>query len=107
MGYQLLDQYSLLHFAVGVIFYFWNVNFFFAFTGHLLFEYIENTKIGILFINKYIIDPGYFSWPGGKHGADTVINRIGDTLSFSIGWIVAAYLDSTGTRQNWYIPAKN
>lgn len=27
MGEYLLDQYSLLHFAVGIIFYYWNVSF--------------------------------------------------------------------------------
>lgn len=102
MGYQLLDQYSLLHFAVGIVLYFWNINFFLAFAGHLAFEYLENTSTGIKFINKYIIDPGYFSWPGGKHEADAIINRVGDNLSFVVGWLLAAYLDVTGTQNHWY-----
>lgn len=69
----------------------------------MLFEYLENTPEGMRLINKYIIDPGYFSWPGGKHRADSKLNQFGDNFIFAIGWLVAAYLDVTGTRENWYI----
>lgn len=103
MGYQLLDQYSLLHFAVGIVLYFWNIPFLFATISHILFEYVENTKEGMAFINKYIIDPGYFSWPGGKHAADSYRNRFGDTLTFVLGFGLAAALDVWGTQNNWYI----
>lgn len=103
MGYQLLDQYSILHASVGVITYFWNIPFLVALIGHVFFEFIENTRWGVSAINTYIIDPGYFSWPGGKHQPDTFINQMGDNLLFACGWLVAAYLDVVGTREHWYV----
>lgn len=103
MGYQFLDQYSILHLSVGVIAYFWNVPFLLAFIAHAIFEVLENTTAGVAAINKYIIDPGYFSWPGGKHQPDSLINQTGDNVAFAVGWLVAAYLDVVGTREHWYI----
>jgi hypothetical protein len=93
MGTQLLDQYSLLHAAVGVIMYFWNIPFWISVIMHIVFEWAENTRWGIRAINTYIIDPGYFSWPGEKRSADSIVNSVGDTLTFSVGWLVAAGLD--------------
>lgn len=103
MGYRLLDQYSLLHFAVGIIVYFWNISLSIGFPIHFLFELLENTNIGMKFINHYIIHPGYFSWPGGKYKADSIMNIIGDNLSFIIGWILSYVLDMYGNKHNWYI----
>lgn len=93
MGSQLLDQYSLLHFAVGVIMYFWNISLRLGFLIHFLFEVIENTELGMKMMNKYIIHPGYFSYPGGKNMADSYINIVGDNLSFIIGWLSSYILD--------------
>lgn len=86
MGTKIVDQFSLLHFAVGIVVYFWNVPLLLWFVLHTMFELIENTPQGIYFINHYI----YF-WPGGKPKADTAINTIGDTLFAMLGWIVAYY----------------
>jgi len=102
MGLNFADQYSLLHFAVGVVLYFWNIPFFIAIILHTIFEMLENTEIGMKFINTYIIHPGLFSWPGGKDYADSFLNNVGDTIFFAIGWILSAYLDVTGTKQGWY-----
>jgi hypothetical protein len=102
MGHQFLDQYSLLHAAVGIIAYFWNISFWWAVGLHTLFEWSENTEWGIWAINRYIIDPGWFRWPGGKHTPDPLINRTGDTLTFVAGWIGAAWLDAVGKQRNWY-----
>ena len=102
MGLNLADQYSLLHFAVGIVFYFWNTPFIFALILHTVFEIVENTTYGIKFINKYIIHPGYFSWPGGKSHPDSLLNMAGDTIFFSIGWLLAAYLDVVGMSKGWY-----
>ena len=41
MGHLFADQYSLLHFASGVIMYFWYVPFVVALLGHIFFEYVE------------------------------------------------------------------
>ena len=104
MGYRLLDQYSLLHFATGIVLYFWNIPFVAALAGHMLFEFVENTKAGMNFINTYFIHPGYFSWPGGKNQADSALNQFGDNLTFAVGWLIAAYVDVTGMKRGWFEP---
>lgn len=88
MGKQMLDQYSLLHFSVGVIMYFWGISFNTWFTLHLLFEIVENTHVGMNIINKYIT-----MWPGGKPYADSTINSVFDQVLALLGWMLAFYLD--------------
>ena len=100
MGTGLLDQYSFLHFAVGIIAYFWGFSFIQTIIIHTIFESIENTLLGINFINTYF--KGF--WPGGKPIADTLINSIGDTISVMIGWLMAYYLDQLGIRYGLYEP---
>jgi len=89
MGKNLIDQYSLLHFSVGVVSYFWGVRGLVAIGIHTLFELIENTQFGMNVINN--IFKGI--WPGGKNNADTYLNIFGDTVSFTFGWILAQQLD--------------
>lgn len=93
----MFDQYSYLHFASGIIAYFWNISIIFWFILHTIFEYLENTHLGIHFINKYIT-----FWPGGKPYADPFINNIGDTITAILGWISAYYLDKIGHQNGWY-----
>tara|TARA_B110000285_G_scaffold211166_1_gene253618 strand:+ start:995 stop:1285 length:291 start_codon:yes stop_codon:yes gene_type:complete len=88
MGVYFTDKFSLLHFATGIIVYYWNVSFLFWFIIHLLFEYIENTETGMYFINKIKL------WPGGKEKSDFMINRLGDQFYASIGWIIAYFVCS-------------
>jgi hypothetical protein len=64
---------------------------------HTLFEIMENTSLGIKFINKYI-----FLWPGGKTMPDSIINNLGDTLSVIIGWYSSLLLDNKGEHLGWY-----
>jgi hypothetical protein len=101
MGYLLFDQYSLLHFAVGVIAYFWGFSLLSSFILHTVFEWIENTDQGIFFINYHLKN----IWPGGKPAADNGINIIGDTISFVVGWILSRTLDIIGVRRGWYLQA--
>ena len=70
MGNKLIDQYSYLHFSVGVIFYFWGFTLRNWIIIQILFEILENTNIGIQLINKTNIWPG-----GGKIKSDYTINR--------------------------------
>ncbi len=84
MGIKLIDNYSLLHFAMGIICYFWGMPLHILIVLHIIFEIIENTPEGINFINKYIK-----IWPGGKDHPDTIINSIGDIISSIVGWILA------------------
>lgn len=97
MGLFAFDQYSLLHFAVGIITYFFNISFYNALLIHILFEYIENTLIGMKVINNYLT-----FWPGGKPYQDSTINTLFDNVFFSIGWLLAYYMDKWSTEHHLY-----
>jgi hypothetical protein len=97
MGNQLLDQYSLLHYASGIIAYFWGIPIEVFFAAHVSFEVIENTNSGMKFINETLT-----FWPGGKPRADSFTNIIGDNISALLGYYSAYKLDDTGKRNKWY-----
>ena len=86
MGTKFMDQYSLLHFAVGIISRYWNISFVWLLISHTIFEFVENTTQGMYFINTWIP-----FWPGGKSHPDSVVNRVGDTVFAGAGWITAHY----------------
>lgn len=95
MGLLLFDQYTLLHFAVGCIAYFWEFRLIPSMIIHTLFEAIENTSQGMKLINSFPF------WPGGKYYSDSPINSIGDTIGFFLGWVISYYLDKIGTKKKW------
>jgi hypothetical protein len=97
MGNQLLDQYSLLHFSVGSLAYFWGVDLIQLLVGHTAFELLENTETGMKFINTTLT-----WWPGGKTQADSITNMIGDTISVVAGWAASWKLDEIGKRRKWF-----
>lgn len=88
---SVFDKFSLLiHFAIGIIAYFWGVPFVGWMIFHAVFEYVENTKLGTHFINRYIA-----FWPGGKHEKETFANSmIGDNLAAAAGWLVASLVEN-------------
>lgn len=88
MGVRLFDQYSILHFAVGVIAYFWDISFFTIIVLHIFFEIVENTPVGMNIINTY-----FTRWPGGKPYPDNLQNSISDTIFAGIGWVISYKLD--------------
>ena len=90
MGQQLLDQYSLLHWASGVVAYFWDVPFDYWLIAHVGFELAENTDPGMRFINKNLT-----YWPGGKTERDSFVNIVGDNAVAMLGWYCAWKLDET------------
>lgn len=92
MGIYFADQYSLLHFATGVIAYFWNINLLTWIIIHIVFEILENTEWGMHIINNFPI------WPGGKDYADSPINILGDNIFAILGWLVAYCLDYLGKK---------
>lgn len=102
MGYYFIDQFSLLHFSVGVIMYFWNFSFLFSLLIHIVFEIIENTPLGIALIQKYFIRTGYFDWPGGKSNPDSFTNIVGDNFFFILGWLLAYYSDFYARKNGFY-----
>ena len=72
MGVHFTDQFSLLHFASGIIAFFWEISLIKWFILHIVYELFTNTHFGINFINKYTF------WPGGKLNFDTTVNIIGE-----------------------------
>lgn len=93
----MFDQYTYLHFAAGIIAYYWNISLFKWFILHTIFEILENSQMGIKFINKYIV-----FWPGRKPKKDSIINIIGDTFGAIVGWLSAYNLDKIGNKYGWY-----
>ena len=97
MGYQYFDQYTYLHFAVGIVVYFWNISLLNWVILHTIFEFLENSQMGLNIIDQYIV-----FWPGGKQKSDTIINSVGDTVGSVLGWLSAYYLDKLGNNYKWY-----
>jgi len=97
MGKQLFDQYTLLHFCVGVVIYFWGIKLSTWMILHVIFEFIENTDLGMNFINTFLS-----FWPGGKYQSDMSMNKLGDNVGAFAGWLCAYYLDNLGDKLGWY-----
>ena len=97
MGYLLFDQYTYLHFAVGIITYFFDIHLTTLILFHTVFEFSENTQFGMNVINTYMP-----FWPGGKPKADGFLNMFGDTIGVVLGWITAYLLDYYGSMYHWY-----
>ena len=97
MGKYFLDQFSLLHYASGVIAYFWGIPFVPFLLLHATFEFVENTAAGIDFINTNLT-----WWPGGKDKADAFVNIVGDNVSAMAGWYSASIVDKEGEKKGWY-----
>jgi hypothetical protein len=89
MGRQLIDQYSLLHAAVGVVMYFFKFSLMEWTIIHILFEILENTEYGMHTINHNFKGV----WPGGKNFADSFVNSTGDIIAGNIGWFIAKVVD--------------
>jgi len=101
MGQQdrFLDQFVYLHFAVGILFYYWGVSLKNFIIIHTLYEIFEITPMGVNIINKYFKD----IWPGdGKNLEELGINALGDTLGAVLGWLSAMKLDHLGKEYGWY-----
>jgi Na+/phosphate symporter len=88
MGKMLIDQYSLLHFATGVIAYFFGISSSYWLILNILFEFIENSAIGVKIIDQYIK-----VWPGGKKSSDYILNSTSDIIFCMLGWYIAFILD--------------
>ncbi len=84
----ILDPYSLLHFATGIIAYYLGLSFWQWFVVHGLFELIENSGPGIKFINQHL---GWF-WPGGKDYQDPWENMLSDQVFALLGWALPRLL---------------
>lgn len=88
MSQVFTDQFSLLHFASGVVAYYWGIPLGLWFIGHALFELLEDTETGVRLINKLF---GKI-WPGGgKKVPDSFLNsELGDNFYAVLGWLFAS-----------------
>ena len=86
MGKNFIDNFSLLHFAVGIIAYFWGIDFWVFNILHILFEIVENTDCGMEVINKGFLKD---IWPGGKEYTDSFSNSLADVGFGALGWLLA------------------
>ena len=98
MGEKFMDQYSLLHFATGIVIYFWGFSLKNWIIFHVLFEIIENTTFGKNIINNSLKG----IWPGGKNYSDSFINIVGDNCFAIFGWMIANYVDRMGIKYKWF-----
>lgn len=96
MGKKFLDQYSLLHFAAGIVAYFFNIPLIIWIAINIAFETFENSSLGMSIINKLPV------WPGEKRFADSLLNICGDILSVILGWCLAYYIDYLGNKYQWF-----
>ena len=102
MGVRFADQYSLLHSAIGVVLQYWSVPFWMAIVLHTIFEIVENTAFGMSLINRLFVGNGAFRWPGGKEFPDSLLNQVGDTVFFAVGWLFARWVNQTGLQNRWH-----
>jgi len=91
MGKDFADSYSLLHFAVGIVAYFFGLKWWVFLLLHILFEYLENTPQGVSFIDENLSRV----WPGGKEKPDTLLNSVGDTVFAMLGWFLAYFIHTS------------
>jgi|UniRef100_A0A6C0BPD1 hypothetical protein len=96
MGLLLFDQYTYLHFASGIIAFFWGISLSNWMILHMLFELAENTKAGLYFINHFTF------WPGGKPYKDSIMNIIGDNIGTLLGWLSARAVEKIANKYNLY-----
>ena len=86
---NLLNQYILFHFAIGVNFYFFGIGLFGLFVKYTIFAILQNTTNGVNFMNKYMK-----FWPDKKLKTDTIVNNISDLVMALFGWYSAKFLES-------------
>ena len=86
MGLTLFDRYTYLHFASGIVSFYWDLSLPQVFTFHTVFEVLENTRFGMQMINQLPF------WPGGKPFRDSNMNIVGDTIGMLLGWLSAKSL---------------
>lgn len=85
MGRNWIDQFSLLHFSIGVVAQFLGIPIVWWIIITIVFELVENSSWGVKFINEKL---SWF-WPGGKDGSDAAINQVTDVIFGILGWVIA------------------
>lgn len=96
MGLLLFDQYTYLHFASGIVAFFWGISLSNWMILHMIFELAENTKTGLYFINRFTF------WPGGKPYKDSLMNILGDNIGTLLGWLSALAVEKIANKHKLY-----
>jgi len=96
MGLYFADEYSLLHFASGVIAQFLGLSFWQWFFLHIIFEIVENSDMGLKMSKKLS-----FILPGVKYEKDSLLNMVGDQFFAVLGWLASFYLQKLGKKYDW------
>jgi hypothetical protein len=86
-GDALFSQYSLLHFAMGLIIFFTKVPLLLATLAYTAFLLVHHSEEGSRFMSKFVP-----MWPGGKRSED-YLPILGDILAFDAGWLAASAAD--------------
>ena len=84
--YYLIDRYSYLNFAIGIICFFSGISLKTLFIIRVLYFLIKNNKARIKYLNKYIL------WPKQQNN-DHLAKQIVDILLSLFGWLSANYKD--------------
>lgn len=92
MGALFFDTYSLLHFAAGIISYYWGFNFKWWFIVNIIYEMLDNTF--------YMIIDKIPKWPGGKKIKDSIVNSTSDIIFSLLGWVFARWFDISISKTN-------
>lgn len=87
MGKAIMDKFTLLHMAMGVVFFFLSVPLSIFIVLQILFEIVENSAPVRPFIQNYID-----WWPGGKPSVDSLVNAVSDVIAGTLGWLLAYYV---------------
>lgn len=86
MGTKIIDRFSLLHFAAGIVVYYWGLDFKTWLLVNVVFEILENSMYGMWFIKNVS------RWPGGKTKADSLLNSTSDITFGALGWLFASHV---------------
>ena len=91
MGKNLIDAYSITHFIGGIILEKFNISFITSNILHFLFEIIENYILVPLQKRGCISLPPILPIKDCKNESDTIINILGDQLSFIVGFSFSSH----------------
>lgn len=86
MGTNTFDTFSILHFASGIIAYYWGISLHIWIILNIIYEIFDNI-IALELIGSIKI------WPGGKKYKDNLINSFSDVVFGVAGLVTVAMLD--------------
>ena len=87
---KIFDRYTYLHFAAGIIAYYWGFTFVEWIVFHLFLDIFERTEFG-----KKVLQFFIRIWPGREQNVlESYYNVLGDSASAALGWGSAYLIDN-------------